>query len=140
MRQIGDEIVSPLSLSFYVGSERMCWSGRGDMLRDMESHTSHTKSLPRLGDACPDLVKDVVTLLREASPDDPIAHSIADLPFHGVRRGYVLTAPEGAPTPSVMELERGDEAVFLVGIDPSHSVVTWVDVLDGRDLPLTLLA
>ncbi|MFF7278438.1 hypothetical protein [Streptomyces griseorubiginosus] len=105
------------------------------MLLDMGSHTSRTKCFPRLGDVCPDLVKDVVTLLREASPGDPIADSIADLPFHGVCRGYVLTAPEGAPTPSVMELERGDEAVFLVGIDPSDSVVTWVDVLDGRVLP-----
>ncbi|MBT2453146.1 hypothetical protein J7F03_40270 [Streptomyces sp. ISL-43] len=104
----------------------------------MESHTSHEKSLPHLGDVCPDLVKDVVTLLRESSPGDPIAGSIADLPFHGVCRGYVLTAPKGAPTPSVIELELGDEAVFLLGIDPSHSVVTWVDVLDGRDLRLTL--
>lgn len=49
----------------------------------MESHTSHTKGLPRLGDVCPDLVKDVVSLLREASPGDPIADSIADLPFLG---------------------------------------------------------
>lgn len=38
-----------------------------------------------------------------------------------------------------MELEQGDEADFLVGLDPTHSVVTWVDVLDGRDVPLTLL-
>ncbi|MEU0031097.1 hypothetical protein [Streptomyces sp. NPDC006335] len=100
---------------------------------------SHTKGLPRLGDVSPDLVKDVVTLLREASPQDPIADSIADLPFHGVCHGYVLTAPEGTPTPSVMELEQGDEAAFLVRLDPSHSVVTWLDVLDGRDVPLTLL-
>lgn len=57
----------------------------------------------------------------------------------GACRGYVLTAPKGTPAPSVMELEQGDEADFLVGLDPTHSVVTWVDVLDGRDVPLTLL-
>jgi hypothetical protein len=124
-------------LSFNFASEPVYWRP-GDMLRDMESHMGHEEKLPCLGDVCPDLVQDIVTLLRDASPGDPVADSIADLPFHGVCRGYVLTAPKGAFTPSVMELERGDEVVIMLGIDPSHSVVTWVDVLDGRDLRLTL--
>jgi hypothetical protein len=49
----------------------------------------------------------------------------------------VLTAPEGTPSPWVIVLEREQEAVFLLGVDPSRLVVTWVDVVDGRDAPTT---
>ncbi|MBL7497986.1 hypothetical protein I6A84_01480 [Frankia sp. CNm7] len=107
------------------------------MLDGAEPHLSGEEGLPRLRDVYSDLVDDLVTMLREACSEDPIADSIADLPFHGVCRGYVLTAPEASPTPSVMEVGRGDEVIFLLGLDPSHSVVTWIDVLDGHGLSLT---
>jgi hypothetical protein len=79
---------------------------------------------PRLADVCPDLVEDIVSLLQVTSPGDPLAGSMADLPFHGIHRGYVLTAPEGAPTSHVVYLGRGEDALFLLGLDPSLSAVT----------------
>ncbi|MFD8020480.1 hypothetical protein ACFV6G_08660 [Streptomyces lavendulae] len=105
----------------------------------MESRQSPEKSLLRLVDVWPDLVGEIVALLRESRPRDPIAHTISRLPFHGIRRSYVLTAPEGTPSPWVIALEREAETVFLLGIDSSQSEVTWVDVLDGRDPPAPLL-
>lgn len=103
------------------------------MLRVMESRTSPEKSPLRLADVLPDLVGEIVALLRDSHPGDPIADSISSLPFHGICRNYVLTAPEGTPSPWVIDLEREEETVFLLGVDPSLSVVTWVDVVDGRD-------
>ncbi|GAA3266480.1 hypothetical protein Sros01_81120 [Streptomyces roseochromogenus] len=105
----------------------------------MESRKSPEKSLLCLVDVCPDLVGELVSLLRSSHPGEPIADSISSLPFHGICRNYVLTAPEGTPAPWVIALEREGEAVFLLGVDASRSVVTWVDVLDGRDLPVALL-
>ncbi|MFK0256287.1 hypothetical protein [Streptomyces sp. NPDC090445] len=105
----------------------------------MESSKSPENNLLRLADVCPDLVGEIVALLRDSHPVDPIVDSISSLPFHGIRRNYVLTAPEGTPSPWVIALERGEETVFLLGVDPSQSAVTWVDVLDGRDLPSALL-
>ncbi|MFI5762490.1 hypothetical protein ACIA8F_16290 [Streptomyces sp. NPDC051563] len=105
----------------------------------MESRESPEKSLLRLADVWPDLVGEIVALLRESRPGDPIADTISGLPFHGIRRGYVLTAPEGTPSPWVIALERAAEAVFLLGIDSSQSAVTWVHVLDGRDPPAPVL-
>ncbi|MFF0095331.1 hypothetical protein ACFYSF_36135 [Streptomyces canus] len=99
----------------------------------MESRKSPEKSPLRLADVCHDLVGELVALLRGSHPGDPIADSISSLPFHGICRNYVLTAPEGTPSPWVIGLEREQETVFLLGVDPSRSVVTWVDVLDGRD-------
>ncbi|MFF7760753.1 hypothetical protein [Streptomyces griseorubiginosus] len=101
----------------------------------MESRQSPEKSPLRLADVRPDLVGEIIALLRESHPGDPIADSISGLPFHGICRNYVLTAPEGTPSPWVIVLEREQEAVFLLGVDPSRSVVTWVDVVDGRDAP-----
>ncbi|MFF3313463.1 hypothetical protein [Streptomyces sp. NPDC002952] len=100
----------------------------------MESRKSPEESPLRLTDVCPDLAGEIVALLRDSHPGDPIADSISSLPFHGIYRNYVLTAPEGTPSPWVIELEREQETVFLLGIDSSQSVITWVDVLDGRDL------
>ena len=108
------------------------------MLRGMETRKSPEKSPLRLADVCPDLVGEIVALLRDSHPGDPIADSISSLPFHGICRNYVLTAPEGTPSPWVIALEREEETVFLLGVDPSRSVVTWVDVLDGRDPPAAL--
>ncbi|MFD7259074.1 hypothetical protein [Streptomyces sp. NPDC059874] len=105
----------------------------------MVSRESPEKSLLRLVDVCPDLVGEIVALLRDSHPGDPIADSISCLPFHGICRDYVLTAPEGTPSPWVIALEREAETVFLLGVDSSQSVVTWVDVLDGRDPPAALL-
>jgi hypothetical protein len=101
----------------------------------MESRTAQAENPPRLMDVCLDLVEDIVALLRAVSPDDPVADSIADLPFHGVRDGYVLTAPLGSPTPTIIQVEQGDEVAFLLGFDPSRSLVICIDVLDGRELP-----
>ncbi|MCX4803711.1 hypothetical protein OG594_19010 [Streptomyces sp. NBC_01214] len=101
----------------------------------MESRESPEKSPLLLVDVCPGLVGEVAALLRDSRPGDPIADSISGLPFHGICRNYVLTAPEGTPSPWVIALEREAETVFLLGVDPSQSVVTWVDVLDGRDPP-----
>lgn len=105
----------------------------------MESRESPEKSLLRLVDVCPDLVGEIVALLWESRPGDPIADTISRLPFHGICRNYVLTAPEGTPSPWVITLERDAVTLFLLGVDSSQSVVTWVDVLDGRDLPAPLL-
>ncbi|MFB7330598.1 hypothetical protein ACFC00_03025 [Streptomyces adustus] len=104
----------------------------------MESHKSPEESPLRLADVWPDLVREIAALLRDSHPGDPIADSISCLPFHGSCRGYVLTAPEGTPSPWVIELEREGETVFLLGVDLSGAVVTWVDVLDGRDPPAAL--
>ncbi|MET9468045.1 hypothetical protein ABZY44_25260 [Streptomyces sp. NPDC006544] len=100
---------------------------------------SPEKNLLRLVDVCPDLVGEIVALLRDSHPGDPISDSISSLPVHGICRNYVLTAPDGTPSPWVIALEREAETVFLLGVDPSQSVVTWVDVLDGRDPPAALL-
>ncbi|MFB7338997.1 hypothetical protein [Streptomyces hydrogenans] len=104
----------------------------------MESSTRPENCLLRLADVFPDLVGEMVALLRDSRPADPIADSISSLPFHGIGRNYVLTAPEGTPSPWVIALEQGEETVFLLGVDPSQSAVTWIDVLDGRDLPSPL--
>ncbi|MFE5798073.1 hypothetical protein ACFQ8C_36625 [Streptomyces sp. NPDC056503] len=99
----------------------------------MESRKSPEKNPLRLADVCPDLADEIVALLRDSHPGDPIADAIPSLPFHGICRNYVLTAPKGTPSPWVIQLEREEETVFLLGVDPSRSVVTWIDVLDGRD-------
>lgn len=104
----------------------------------MESRKSPETSPLRLGDVCPDLAGEIVALLQDSHPEDPIADSISSLPVHGICRGYVLTAPEGTPSPWVITLEREEETVFLLGVDPSRSVVTWIDVLDGRELSAAL--
>lgn len=108
------------------------------MLHGMESGKSPEKSPLCLADVCPDLVGEIVALLRDSHPGDPIADSISSLPFHGICRNYVLTAPEGTPSPWVIALEREEDTLFLLGVDRSRSEVTWVDVVDGRDPPAAL--
>ncbi|MFF7139463.1 hypothetical protein RKD27_009387 [Streptomyces sp. SAI-126] len=113
----------------------------------MESRKSPEKSPLRLADVCPDLVGEIVALLRDSHPGDPIADSISSLPFHGICRNYVLTAPEGTPSPWVIELEREQETVFLLGVDPSRSLLgdavgdlgDWqVGCMGGRRVPSSL--
>jgi len=104
----------------------------------MEFHKSPAESPLRLADVWPDLVGEIAALLRDSHPGDAIADSISSLLFHGICRGYVLTAPEGTPSPWVIELEREEETVFLLGVDLSGAVVTLIDVLDGRVPPAAL--
>ncbi|MER6677491.1 hypothetical protein [Streptomyces sp. NPDC000983] len=105
----------------------------------MEPRKSPEQNPLRLAQVCPDLVGEIVALLRDSLPGDPIADLIPSLPFHGIWRNYVLTAPQGTPSPWVIQLEREQETVFLLGVDPTRSVVTWVDVVDGRDPSAALL-
>jgi hypothetical protein len=94
---------------------------------------------PRMADVFPDLTADIVRLLRATDPDDPLAETIEDLPFHGPCTcsptcTNLLTAPFGSSGSWMVQVERDGEDNIRLCLDPSATAVTDIEVLDGRDL------
>ncbi|MFJ3876799.1 hypothetical protein ACIPW5_05005 [Streptomyces sp. NPDC090077] len=91
----------------------------------------------RLADAFPALADEIAHLLR--AEGDPLAEAVADLPYHGpctctATCTNLLTAPPGSSGSSMVQLERDGTDVIWLGLDPSRTTITDIEVLDGRDL------
>jgi len=92
---------------------------------------------PRLADVFPELVAEIVLLLR--ADTDPLAEVINDLLYYGPCTctptcTNLLTAPFGSSGSQMSQLQRDGEDVIWLSLDPSATTVTDIEVLDGRDL------
>ncbi|MFD7517733.1 hypothetical protein ACFV85_23355 [Streptomyces niveus] len=92
---------------------------------------------PRLADVFPELVAEIVLLLR-AEPD-PLAEVIDRLLYYGPCTCTptcinLLTAPFGSSGSQMSQLQRDGEDVIWLSLDPSATGVTDIEALDGRDL------
>ncbi|MFB4309365.1 hypothetical protein [Actinomadura sp. GTD37] len=88
-------------------------------------------------DVFPELVADIVELL--AADGEPLADTIADLPFLGPCTcsptcANLLTAPLGSSGSLMIQLQRNGEESIWLSLDTTATAVTGIEMLDGRDL------
>ncbi|WP_433513648.1 hypothetical protein ACQP2T_60530 [Nonomuraea sp. CA-143628] len=93
----------------------------------------------RLVEAFPELAADIVALLYAEDENHPLADTVEHLLFHSVCScsatcTNLLTAPRGSSGCWVVQLERNGEDVIWLSLDPTATVITDIEVLDGRDL------
>ncbi|MER6950710.1 hypothetical protein ABT294_42500 [Nonomuraea sp. NPDC000554] len=94
---------------------------------------------PRLAEVFPGLAADIIALLRAEDEGDPLADTVEDLLFYGVCTctptcTNLLTALPGSSGFWVVQLERDGEDVIWLSLNPTATVITDIEVLDGRDL------
>jgi hypothetical protein len=91
---------------------------------------------PRLVNAFPELVTEIVELLR-ADGDDALAGVVGDLRYFGrctCSPTCLLTSPRGSPCSFVAELERNADVVMWPWLDATATTVTHIEIIDGRNL------
>jgi hypothetical protein len=94
----------------------------------------------RLVDVDPQLSAEITRLVAAADPDHPLLATIDELPYYGrcpctdTCRNQ-LTAPPGSGGTWLVELEQDDEVIIWLSLDPTASMITAIEILDGRDLP-----
>ncbi|GAA0968218.1 hypothetical protein GCM10009555_013190 [Acrocarpospora macrocephala] len=92
----------------------------------------------RLRDVYPHLTANIVALLAP----DPLAATVDALPYLGrctctPTCVNLLTAPPGSAGYDLIELERGDEPVIWLNLNPSRTAIVDIEVLDPRELTTT---
>ncbi|GAA0944594.1 hypothetical protein [Virgisporangium aurantiacum] len=87
----------------------------------------------------PGLVAEIDRLLRIVDPSHPLAGRVGDLRHHGrcactPTCRNILTAPAGSAGPYLVQLQRDDEDVIWLSLDPACTAVVDIEVLDESGL------
>lgn len=93
---------------------------------------------PRSVDVFPELAAEIIALLH-ADGDSALAGVVGGLLYYGLCTcsptcPNLLTAPAGSSGSSVVQLRRDGEDVIWLGLDPTTTTITDIEILDGRDL------
>lgn len=110
-----------------------------DKYREPLSPHVDDRDRPLMKVAFPDLVAEIDRLLHIADPSHPLAGTVGELRYHGrcvctPTCGNILTAPAGSAGTHLVQLERDDEDVIWLSLDPACTAVVDIEVLDETGL------